>query len=436
MDSIPENLNHEDPRHEIEAILAEYQHQKMLESLIGPLVSMVVHVTVVVFLVFFISLDQPSAAPEVSFTMKPAEEVKEADKPEPPEPPPDLEVPLIDMQAPATSNAPATSMTNFGDVGGASFTIPASGSPYKVRVPAGGGGAGFGLGSAGLGGGRGSSGNLFAGRFYDLKQTIDGRPTGKDHNSYYRNVLEEYVQFLCGLRPDSSLGQYYTANRNGTPITLYTSGFFVAKCSATIGPQCYGVQDQVKPAGWFAHYQAKMRVGRDMTFRFVGQGDDVLVVLVNRQLVLVGCWETLAGNPPSRSYLKDFKWMPTEDPNGTTWEYENFSPVRNGCDSIKFGNWVTVKKGDVIAIDVIAGEVPGGLFGLVLCIEEKGWKRQPDGRPKLALFSTVETLDDQLPAAVKRRVGAGHFTVNEGMLGLTSFQMFQERLASVVMKVE
>jgi hypothetical protein len=45
-------------------------------------------------------------------------------------------------------------------------------------------------------------------------------------------------------------------------------------------------------------------------------------------------------------------------------------------------------------------------------------------------------LDDQLPAAVKRRVGAGHFTVNEGMLGLTTFQMFQERLGSVVMKVE
>ena len=80
--------------------------------------------------------------------------------------------------------------------------------------------------------------------------------------------------------------------------------------------------------------------------------------------------------------------------------------------------------------------MPGGLFGLVLCIEEKGWPRLPNGRPKLALFSTVETLDDQMPAPVKRRVDAGHFTVNEGMFGFTSMEMFRERLALVQLKAE
>ena len=459
MDSAPEKLTPEEHRQEIEAILAEYQHQKMLESLVGPLVSMVVHVTVVVFLVFFISLDQPSAAPEVSFTMKPAEEVKEADKPEPPEPPPDLEVPLIDMQAP-TNNAPATSMTNFGDVGGASFTIPSSGSPYKVRVPAG-GGAGFGMGTAGLGGGRGSSGNAFAGRFYDVRQTMNGAwldgPTASSgaRVANYKKILDAYVKYLCsGGATSNPLVDLnvYTAVRDGQPVVLYTNGFFMPNCDANLGPQCYGCGDLAKkPPSWLAHYRAKMRVGKDITFRFVGKGDDYLVVLINRQVVLIAPWDidnaaTTSKDPFIRPPIM---WQPSESISNMATTYDTF--IGQGHYAMMLhGTWLSFKKNDIVEMDVILGEGAGGCFGACLFVEERGARyKVVEGaaagrsasdfatrRPVLPLFSTVEILDDRVPDNIRGAYQADRLDIKGGLLGMTTMEMFQERLGSIAVKTE
>jgi hypothetical protein len=391
--------------------------------------------------------------------MKPAEEVKEADKPEPPEPPPDLEVPLIDMQAP-TNNAPATSMTNFGDVGGASFTIPSSGSPYKVRVPAG-GGAGFGMGTAGLGGGRGSSGNAFAGRFYDVRQTMNGAwldgPTASSGSrvANYKKILDAYVKYLCsGGATSNPLVDLnvYTAVRDGQPVVLYTNGFFMPNCDANLGPQCYGCGDLTKkPPSWLAHYRAKMRVGKDITFRFVGKGDDYLVVLVNRQVVLIAPWDIDGAATTSKDpFIRPpILWQPSESISNMATTYDTF--IGQGHYAMMLhGTWLSLKKNDIVEMDVILGEGAGGCFGACLFIEERGARyKVVEGaaagrsasdfatrRPVLPLFSTVEILDDRVPDNIRGAYQADRLDIKGGLLGMTTMEMFQDRLGAVNLKVE
>jgi hypothetical protein len=189
-----------------------------------------------------------------------------------------------------------------------------------------------------------------------------------------------------------------------------------------------------------------MRIGKDITFRFVGKGDDVLIVLVNQQLVLNGCYDTSNITAQgSRPYLKCFpQWRPTEDIKDPRVCPDPFF----GGGGMPSGTWITFKKGDIATIDVIIGEIPGGIFGINLFLEERGAKYKTvtgrvasengcaDPRPVLPLFSTMEILDDRLPDNLKGGYAASRFDIKGGLLGLSSLEMFQERLGGIALKIE
>jgi len=170
-----------------------------------------------------------------------------------------------------------------------------------------GGGSGGGIGAGkgiGSGGGRNFV-SLFGmkgmgvnygvvGNFYDFKQTRAGKPSemfgnpdaashkdpvnAKPNSLYAREVKEFLV--------DKNWGAASLADKFRAPDSLYASQIFIPASSATICPKAYGVEKTVKPSRWLAHYKGTVKVPQTGKVRFVGSGDDLLVIRWGRKVAL------------------------------------------------------------------------------------------------------------------------------------------------------
>ena len=116
------------------------------------------------------------------------------------------------------------------------------------------------------------SGSTLVGTFYDTKQTPGGRPTNMNMNQY-REFLSRFVNKGWN---ESELNRFYKA-----PQQLYAAQFYIPRTPAKDAPKAYGCDDKVKPSQWLAIYRGKVRAPKSGTFRFVGLGDDYLVVRFN-----------------------------------------------------------------------------------------------------------------------------------------------------------
>lgn len=240
-------------------------------------------------------------------------------------------------------------------------------------------GTGDSTGAAGGSGGFGSSDSAsggLAGKLYDFKQSPDG-----DEIRYDLADREEFVDRVLRLQRSrfsaSSLRRHFVA-----PNSLYLTHLAIPDSNASAGPEYFGAKDSIKPSGWMAHYRGRVVVPKSGTYRFSGLGDDYLVVMVNGRERLVACWGDIQARVAGR-------WDPTE-PSG------QFTSPMPGM-KLMFGDWISLKEGDVIDLDLAIGERPGGKVGFVLHIEEKGveYRKAPDGRPILPLFTTVPFSDEE-----------------------------------------
>lgn len=127
------------------------------------------------------------------------------------------------------------------------------------------------------------SGSTLVGTFYDTKQTPGGRPTNMNMNQY-REFLSRFVNKGWN---ESELNRFYKA-----PQQLYAAQFYIPRTPAKDAPKAYGCDDKVKPSQWLAIYRGKVRAPKSGTFRFVGLGDDYLVVRFNKQNVFDYGWES------------------------------------------------------------------------------------------------------------------------------------------------
>lgn len=214
---------------------------------------------------------------------------------------------------------------------------------------------------------RSPTGGGLVGIFYDFKQTQKGDPIKRS----YREVIE---QFLNQGWDESVLKDFYRATQ-----PLYTTQVFIPYTKADDAPRAFGVEKRVKPRMWMVHYKGQISSDTGGTFRFIGLADDLLAVAVNSKTVLVA---------PIRDAKYDVDWEPSEGP-----------PTRGPCGMMKFGSWFTVKKDEVIDIDILVGEVPGSAFGAWLQIEEKGvtYEAKRKEHTKYPVFQLVpSTLDPDL----------------------------------------
>ena len=265
-----------------------------------------------------------------------------------------------------------------------------------------GGGSGGGIGSgkgAGVGGGRnfvslfgmkGSGvgvGGLI-GTLYDLKQTSDRKPTAaapaKTGIPPYRSAVREFLE--SGWSP-GRLQKFFKS-----PDKLVSGQLFITGRSADDAPKAFEVEKLMKPSRWVVHYRCYVEVPSSMPFRFVGSGDDFLIVRWNRKIALDDGYETfLAGG----GNYKDFGVKVTQ-------EYK-VDRRPGGLHRLKAGPWIQVTKGTKVPVEVLMGETPGGVFDCYLAIEVAKSSTKKDGEyegeGKLKLF---RCNSDPLPAGIER----------------------------------
>ncbi len=236
-----------------------------------------------------------------------------------------------------------------------------------------GGLGGGGGGGGGSGGGRGNGfskitffglntggkNDGFTGTFYDLKQSQGGRDTGMTPAKWSEVVYE------------------FTKNWNTTHLSKFFKGpeqlaltqLYIPMMPADEGPKAFELEKKVQPKMWLVHYKGDLIAPKSGRFRFVGHGDDTVIVRFNGKIVL-------SYGQPDAGRLSD--WQPTEKP----YMYRGSS--RHGFMP---GNWVDVTAGQAYPVEILIGERPGGALSFYLLEEDQGTSYQKEGDiPVLPLF--------------------------------------------------
>ena len=260
-------------------------------------------------------------------------------------------------------------------------------------------GKGSGLGGASIGfsldlfGGARGSGNELIGTFYDLKQTQDGELTdigekARSNKSKNDAVYEaiDFIHRFSSSWSENRLKKFFTA-----PRLKYASFFMMPEMSADEAPKAFHVEDQVKPSFWVCLYKGQIAAPETGEFRFCGLGDDVLLVRVNGKLVLDASWAEY-----NQKAVEYSKWE-SSDPDNRKFPLEHASGKSHFGRNrgMVIGDWVPLKKGEPVNMEILISEVPGGAFCAVLLVEQKGKTyRMVNGRPVLPIFKTAEIPDD------------------------------------------
>ena len=258
-------------------------------------------------------------------------------------------------------------------------------------------GAGKGVGSGGgrnfvslfgmKGGPNANAGGLI-GTLYDLKQTADRKPTSAAPANTgigpYRTSVREFLESGWSA---GRLQRFFKS-----PDKLVSGQLFITGRSADDAPKAFEVEKLMKPSRWVVHYRCYVEMPSSLPFRFVGSGDDFLVVRWNRKIALDDGYETyLAGG----GNYKDFGVKVTQ-------EYK-VDRRPGGLHRLKAGPWIQVTKGTKVPVEVLIGETPGGVFDCYLAIEvaksSTKVNGQYEGEGKLKLFRCNA---DPLPAGVAR----------------------------------
>lgn len=211
--------------------------------------------------------------------------------------------------------------------------------------------------------------NALAGTFYDLKQTRGKKPTGISPDEYH----QVFRRFVSEKWRASILNDYFRA-----PQSLYASQIMIPNMSADEGPKAFGMEKEVQPSRWLVHYKGRVSPPADGTYRFVGAGDDVMVVRFNGKVVLDRCW-----------HQHDEEWKAEKN-----YEY-GWTKIPNGFAR---GDAIRVNAGTFYEIEVLIGEQPGGLVFACLLMEKEGefYERDIRGNPILPVFRVAATAMPEL----------------------------------------
>lgn len=182
------------------------------------------------------------------------------------------------------------------------------------------------------------------GFLYDLKQTQQHKPTTMSLHDY-NQVVDE---FLSKNWDESVLNRYYRGTRG-----LYTTQIFIPLMDASGGPRAIGEEKLIKPSFWLIHYKGQVAAPSDGAWRFWGYGGEICSVAVNGKTVLVA----------NHSYVKTPR---------TAWRSKEPPGQPAGSGQLVAGDWIQLKAGQIIDLDILIGERGGGSFDSFLLIEKQG----------------------------------------------------------------
>ncbi len=272
-----------------------------------------------------------------------------------------------------------------------------------------GGGGGGGIGK-GLGKGIGNGSNFLAGfgsrtksktalegYLFDLKVRANGTTIATIAPGDQGKRKEELHKVFTLMDTKNYGATELKRDYARAPTALYATRVFIVNdkgqaLDATKATEAFadppidkGGKPPFKAPGWLCYYKGKFSVPEDGEYRFVGMGDDAMIVRVDKKTVLYAFWPG-EGHGPAVKYQQG-------------WEPKNFCgqggtdgtniPQRGQRQSLYKGSWKTMKKGHNYTIEVAFGEAAGGLGGACLGLQKKG----KDDDNNFPMF-TLEPLDE------------------------------------------
>ncbi len=275
-------------------------------------------------------------------------------------------------------------------------------------------GRGFGSGTGpGLGAGSGLSNpfgmidpnaNALEGVFYDLKQTPNRKPSDLTDNDV-RDVIREFT--VHGWR-ERYLDKFYKAQQR-----LYQTKIYIPLMQAEGAPAAFNCEKEVEPKRWVVVYRGMVSPPKSGKYRFVGAGDDVLLVRFNNKLVFDHGFTlgATAIHLPGKALrvLKEEeeddemrKQLRRDHPVKLPVQFYEYDTTKNwngALGGLAVGAEFEADAGKTYPIEILISEIPGGLFCASLLIEEIGqeYPKASNGSPIFPLFR----LDSSLPEPAK-----------------------------------
>ncbi|WP_136078147.1 SHD1 domain-containing protein [Pontiella desulfatans] len=233
-----------------------------------------------------------------------------------------------------------------------------------------------------FGGGQ-TIGNDFVGTFYDFKRDRAGRPIPMSDVQF----VDAMIKFNSSGWKPSSISRYYRS-----PNKRYATSFMMPPIRSSVAPTAFNEADTIGYA-WMVHYKGKLVYPEDIKFRFWGMGDDILAVRVNGEIVLNACWE----DNNRGTYLIGGKWVSNATKNRQFYMGNNLAWG---------GDWIELKAGEPVDMEVIVGEVPGGTFCSMLTVEveDAEYENNRQSRGIFPMFKTAETTHDLADAILEHLV--------------------------------
>lgn len=220
------------------------------------------------------------------------------------------------------------------------------------------------------------------GSFYDCKQLKDGAPSPYAEDAANAAFIDKVLRPMAKDWNASALERFFKA-----PEKLMADRLFIPEVSAEAAPKAYGVADRCKGRRWIAHYKGAVVAPKTGRFRFVGRGDDTLLVRFNSRMALDAGWTVLA----LPGHLANFGAKPDTARAAAQGLTGDAYPAKNPAHpSFRCGPWFDTVKGREYPVEIVLSEIPGGKFSAYLMLEEAGADNKPAGDPFLFRMSGEE----------------------------------------------
>ncbi len=199
-------------------------------------------------------------------------------------------------------------------------------------------------------GGGTTSGSDMEVSFYCMARERDGTPN-------YVMSVQQYCQILRDFVKDgwsaNDFSRYYRSPQN-----LYSSTILIPPVNSLLGPAAFNENMEFAYC-WVAHYRGRLVHKDDITFRFWGASDDVLVVAVDGEVVLAAnlTWDGIDAHTIAQDWT-------SKAPNNRVYRF--------GGQLMAGSDWITLKAGEAHDLQAIVGEAPGGAFYAALLVEVQG----------------------------------------------------------------
>ena len=223
------------------------------------------------------------------------------------------------------------------------------------------------------------SGGSFSVRLYDLKQ-FSSRKANPDLRKLGapKLIRQEVTKFIKGGWSTSHFARFFRA-----PVTLYPTQIFIPEIFSEEAPKAFEAEQYIEvhpDAGWVALYRGKISPPADGVYRFVGVGDDILVVRVDGRIVLD------AGGAKMTDFV-------TDQPDKPAYAYDYWSNQWNISNRGGFvvGNRMDLKAGHFYDIQVVFSDQGGWCAGMILFQQEGvDYAKDAKGNPILPVFRVAD----------------------------------------------